>query len=376
MKVKTKTKLFKSQSIMRSVIEQLSCRYHYDALNRLTASAPSVPTRSERFYLKERLVTVSQGVVHSSIMQHDDQLLAQQQRQSGAVETCLLVTDHQRSVLKVFGASQSTPLGYTPYGHHSAQNGLLSLLGFNGERADSVTGWYLLGNGYRAFDPVLMRFICPDSLSPFHRGGFNAYAYCQGDPVNRSDPNGHWWFWAGLKSIGEFISRRFKRATPSGRGASGNASRAMAESNAPIQAHSTMDAPLQPQAPSTTNVQRQAFMDLQLQDRFYSFSNDLRAMDGAQRMPRIRALVFNPSPLTATQGLVAPSTWTPALVAHMSGAFPVTPAVPASGTPSINLSIQNGSSALLPAPNYGTIVDELPTYGWAIRNAPPPSYTP
>ncbi|MGY2261988.1 RHS repeat-associated core domain-containing protein [Pseudomonas sp. SDO55104_S430] len=199
--------------------QTLLCRYNYDALNRLTASAPSVPTRSERFYLKERLVTVSQGVVHSSIMQHDDQLLAQQQRQSGAVETCLLVTDHQRSVLKVFGASQSTPLGYTPYGHHSAQNGLLSLLGFNGERADSVTGWYLLGNGYRAFDPVLMRFICPDSLSPFHRGGFNAYAYCQGDPVNRSDPNGHWSFGA-FKSIGYFLDkynpfRRARTQTPS-----------------------------------------------------------------------------------------------------------------------------------------------------------------
>ncbi|WP_230202737.1 RHS repeat-associated core domain-containing protein, partial [Pseudomonas syringae] len=44
-----------------------------------------------------------------------------------------------------------------------------------------------------AFNPVLMRFNSPDSLSPFGEGGVNAYAYayCEGDPVNRVDPSGH-----------------------------------------------------------------------------------------------------------------------------------------------------------------------------------------
>lgn len=37
--------------------------------------------------------------------------------------------------------------------------------------------------------PVLMRFNCPDSWSPF--GGVNPYAYCAGDPVNHADPTGH-----------------------------------------------------------------------------------------------------------------------------------------------------------------------------------------
>jgi RHS repeat-associated protein len=43
------------------------------------------------------------------------------------------------------------------------------LPGFNGNRADPVSGSYL-GNGYRAYNPVLMRFNCPDSLSPFGAG--------------------------------------------------------------------------------------------------------------------------------------------------------------------------------------------------------------
>ncbi|WP_350617515.1 RHS repeat-associated core domain-containing protein, partial [Pseudomonas sp. HY7a-MNA-CIBAN-0227] len=71
-------------------------------------------------------------------------------------------------------------MAYSVYGHRPAESGVASVLGFNGERADPVTGHYLLGNGYRAFNPVLMRFNSPDSWSPFGKGGINAYGYCGG----------------------------------------------------------------------------------------------------------------------------------------------------------------------------------------------------
>jgi RHS repeat-associated protein len=176
---------------MSSPDKTLLCRYHYDPLDRLADCTPSAQAHTQRFYLKERLTSEIQGSVQRSIFQQGDQLLAQQQRQDDAVETTLLATDQQRSVLHALDATQPHPLAYTPYGHRPAENGLLSLLGFNGERADPVTGHYLLGNGYRAFNPVLMRFNSPDSLSPFGDGGLNAYAYCVGDPVNRLDPMGH-----------------------------------------------------------------------------------------------------------------------------------------------------------------------------------------
>jgi len=35
-----------------------------------------------------------------------------------------------------------------------------------------------------------MRFYSPDTLSPFEKGGVNAYCYCEGDPINNSDPTG------------------------------------------------------------------------------------------------------------------------------------------------------------------------------------------
>jgi RHS repeat-associated protein len=78
---------------------------------------------------------------------------------------------------------------------------LFSLAGFNGEQLDPVTGLYLLGNGYRAYSPTLMRFLSPDSMSPFGAGGLNAYSYCLGDPVNRVDPTGHV-SWQSILGIG------------------------------------------------------------------------------------------------------------------------------------------------------------------------------
>ena len=180
--------------------EALLCRYHYDPLDRLATCTLSAQVSTQRFYQKSRLATELQGLVQHSIFQHDDQLLAQQQHQSGTVETTLLATDQQRSVLNALDATQPHPLTYKPYGHLTPGGGLLSLLGFNGERRDPVTGHYHLGNGYRGFNPVLMRFNSPDSWSPFGEGGLNAYAYCVGDPVNQTDPTGHFTGWALVRN--------------------------------------------------------------------------------------------------------------------------------------------------------------------------------
>lgn len=186
--------------------ETLLCRYHYDPLDHLADCTPSAQAPTQRFYLKSHLATEIQDSIQHSFFQQGDRILAQQKHQYGAVETTLLVTDQQRSVLQALDATQPHPLAYTPYGHSSSESGLLSLLGFNGERPDPVTGHYLLGNGYRAFNPVLMRFNSPDSLSPFGGGGLNAYTYCVGDPVNRVDPTGHLWGW--LKHIGRTLGLR------------------------------------------------------------------------------------------------------------------------------------------------------------------------
>ena len=186
-----------------STHETRLARYHYDPLDRQVDCTPFDQAAIQRYYCKTRLATETAGGVHRSILQHDDQLLAQQQRDGTNVTSTLLATDQQRSVLNALDANQPNPLAYSPYGHRPLESGLLSFLGFNGERPDPVTGHYHLGNGYRQFNPVLMRFNSPDSWSPFGEGGPNAYMYCGADPINRSDPTGH--FVVGLLNIIEPI---------------------------------------------------------------------------------------------------------------------------------------------------------------------------
>ena len=110
---------------------------------------------------------------------------------SRQARTLLLATDNKRSIIAEITADRTNPIAYPPYGQQSGQQAVTTGLGFNGELREARLGWYLLGNGYRAYNPILMRFHSPDSWSPFGRGGLNAYTYCEGDPVNFSDPTGH-----------------------------------------------------------------------------------------------------------------------------------------------------------------------------------------
>lgn len=171
------------------------CRYYYDALDSLIGLNRSGQNELQRFYCKSQLATEIQGQTQITIMQQGDQILAQKQRMGGSVETYLLATDKQRSVLHSVDQRPRPGIVYCPYGYHPAESGLTNLLEFNGERRDAITGRYLLGNGHRAFNPVLMRFASQDRLSPFDKGGLNAYCYCSGDPVNRNDPTGRFFNW-------------------------------------------------------------------------------------------------------------------------------------------------------------------------------------
>ncbi|WP_148251451.1 RHS repeat-associated core domain-containing protein [Raoultella terrigena] len=171
--------------------------YGYDALNRLVSQNVSEGDTRQLFYRADELI---------------NEVLVQQAREARLIKAghaCLGVSDgstltltagdHHDSLLWSRGTEQKegTQHVWSPYGNGSPTDGLP---GFNGERTDPVSGTYHLGNGYRAYNPVLMRFNCPDSLSPFGAGGINPYAYCAGDPVNHTDPSGHI-SWQGILGI-------------------------------------------------------------------------------------------------------------------------------------------------------------------------------
>lgn len=159
--------------------------YYYDPLDRLMGTHSS-----QRFYNGTRIATEINGERKTSFFEHQSLPLAE--RHLGGAAT-LMATDFQKTVLHSINTTHHQPQAYSPYGHRLAENEALSLLGFNGERPDPVTGHYLLGQGHRAYNPVLMRFNSPDTLSPFGKGGINAYAYCSNNPITRKDPTGKSW---------------------------------------------------------------------------------------------------------------------------------------------------------------------------------------
>ena len=106
------------------------------------------------------------------------------------LHTLLLATDSKSSVLANISGGGINRVAYSAFGFQSAEQEEVPRLGFNGQFREALD-WYFLGNGYRVYNPRLMRFHSPDSWSPFGEGGLNAYMYCAGDPVNFSDPTGH-----------------------------------------------------------------------------------------------------------------------------------------------------------------------------------------
>jgi RHS repeat-associated protein len=174
--------------------------YRYDALDRLMGVEPFAASSTTRMYRDGRLATQLEGGQQHSLFEAGDHLLAQSTHSGNRTVNTLLGCDQQRSVVQSVSGNRVQHSAYTPYGGQPAEGGVHSLLGFNGEQPDPVTGCYLLGNGYRAYNPQLMRFHSPDSMSPFDSGGINPYAYCLGDPVNMSDPTGHF-SWKSILSI-------------------------------------------------------------------------------------------------------------------------------------------------------------------------------
>ncbi|MGY2261222.1 RHS repeat-associated core domain-containing protein [Pseudomonas sp. SDO55104_S430] len=115
---------------------------------------------------------------------------ASRSSQHAATRTLLLATDLQHSVHAELDRTGPNSFAHTLYGEQSSRLAAGSYLGFTGQLRERPTGWYHLGKGHRVYDPVLRRFHRPDALCPFGKGGINAYAYCEGDPLNFRDPTG------------------------------------------------------------------------------------------------------------------------------------------------------------------------------------------
>ncbi|WP_367598353.1 RHS repeat-associated core domain-containing protein [Pseudomonas fulva] len=139
--------------------------------------------RIRHFYQGKQLATEIAVGCTRHILLTQDVVLAQLEQGNTAQ---MLRVNQANSVLGM----ATDPMTYSAYGYLEASP-LATLLAFNGQRLDLTLQGYMLGNGYRIYSPCLRRFHSPDALSPFEEGGLNAFSYCEGDPVNKLDPSGH-----------------------------------------------------------------------------------------------------------------------------------------------------------------------------------------
>lgn len=166
--------------------------YQYDGSGALQAQKTSGGERREFIYLGGKvvweIVTQSGRETHIGRTFLGGDYLSQFTDDAAPV---LIGTDRNGSVISASQSRSDQLFSYSPYGDRTGQDDQ-SLPAYNGEIIDKATGYYHLGAGYRTYIPSLMRFNKPDSESPFGVGGINSYAYCGGDPVNNTDPTGHY----------------------------------------------------------------------------------------------------------------------------------------------------------------------------------------
>ncbi|QIU88415.1 RHS repeat-associated core domain-containing protein [Yokenella regensburgei] len=170
---------------------KISGSYSYDAFNRLVRQKLNNNDSRELYYRGKELV--NESLINKSFPEKNRITRLIKVGHSSLVmdsgtDIAYIASDQHGSILLSNNTEGEKSYTWPPYGNGKGTD---LLPGFNGERVDPLTGMYHLGNGYRAYNPVLMRFNCPDDLSPFGPGGINPYAYCAGDPINLTDPSGH-----------------------------------------------------------------------------------------------------------------------------------------------------------------------------------------
>lgn len=164
--------------------------YQYDGNGKLRSQTDQEKKR-EFFYLNGKvvaeIVTSKDGEVRIARAYHQQYPIAQY---SDSDTPAFFACDQGGTVLAVSKDGQCTSVLYLPFGEAESPGEFYP--GYDGEIADSVSGHYHLGQGYRTYIPSLMHFNKPDSASPFGAGGLSWYGYVNNDPINNADPTGHY----------------------------------------------------------------------------------------------------------------------------------------------------------------------------------------
>ncbi|WP_186644076.1 RHS repeat domain-containing protein [Fluviispira vulneris] len=176
---------------------QLKSEYLYNGEGILVAQKDNNSATVNFYYHENKLINEISENKSTSYFVDGNNLIA---KINFGSEELFYLTDHAKSIIKIQQGQNllNISYSYTPYGYQSNNSETehldtksLNEIGFNGDRSDSVTGFQFLGKGYRAYNPVLGRFMQYDNhQSPYEKGGINGYIFAANNPIMKFDPSG------------------------------------------------------------------------------------------------------------------------------------------------------------------------------------------
>ena len=186
--------------------------YTYDAANQMISAASGDTTRSFTYDAAgQRLTKAANGQTRRHLYQ-DKNLLAVLDGEGAVQEYNILEDDGsiicgQRgttadkywyrqdirgSITNIIDNAETVKKSYTydAFGNTAQSGSFQNSFAYTGAVLDEETGLYYMNARY--YDPSTGRFVSQDSYRGESEGLWHLYAYCDSDPVNFTDPTGHY----------------------------------------------------------------------------------------------------------------------------------------------------------------------------------------
>ncbi|BAU48577.1 hypothetical protein SVA_2025 [Sulfurifustis variabilis] len=206
---------FNKPYTIRSGAQTITFRYDANG-NRLVKASPSSTTMYVgRLY--ER-VNGNAGTEHRHYVYAGNSLVAIRSTDDADVgPTRYIHTSHLDSVDTITDENGNVVerLSFDPFGKRRQPNGQdatgpitsSTTRGFTRHEHDDEVG--LINMNARLYDPVLGRFISPDTIVPssLNSQAFNRYSYVINNPLSLIDPSGHSWLSKGWKRLKKNVKR-------------------------------------------------------------------------------------------------------------------------------------------------------------------------